>query len=127
MAHGSIKACIMALATFSVLACCTQEAPRNSAPSPEAAVPQAVTEQRLQTGAVLFKQFCSNCHPDGGNVSDPDRTLHDSALRAHHITTPDDIIRIMRNPISRMITFDTSTISDKEAHIIAGYVLTTFK
>ena len=116
----------MAITAISVLGC-TQETTRNTARPPGAAPPQAVTEQQMQTGAALFKQFCSNCHPDGGNVSDADRTLHGSALRAHHITTPDDIIRIMRNPISRMITFDTTAIPDRDARIIADYVLKTFK
>lgn len=76
---------------------------------------------------MLFKQFCANCHPDGGNVSDLARSLYGSSLRKHHIHTPEDIVRIMRNPLSRMIRFDVTMISDADAHVIADYVLKTFK
>jgi cytochrome c6 len=81
----------------------------------------------LQSGGVLFKQFCSSCHPDGGNVSDPDRSLHSSALRKNRINTPEDIVKIMRNPISRMIRFDEKTLSNKDARSIAEYVLDAFR
>ena len=105
-----------------VLAGCKQEASRKT-PS----LPMLPAPQNLARGEMLFKQNCSPCHPDGGNVSDPGRTLHGSDLRANHITRPGDIVRIMRNPISRMIRFDTAAISDQDALAIAGYVLTTFR
>jgi cytochrome c6 len=77
-------------------------------------------------GGALFKQYCSGCHPDGGNVNDPKMNLHRSAMRANHITTPEDVVRVMRNPISRMIRFDAAALPDREAHAIAEYVLKTF-
>jgi cytochrome c6 len=85
------------------------------------------TSGETRSGEALFKQYCSSCHPNGGNVSDPERTLFASALKRNHITSADDIIRIVRRPISRMIRFDESTLSDKDARIIAEYVLTSFK
>jgi cytochrome c6 len=48
-------------------------------------------------------------------------------LKKNNITTPDDIVRIMRKPLSRMIRFDASTLSDKDARAIAEYVLKTFR
>jgi len=78
-------------------------------------------------GAALFKQYCASCHPDGGNVSDPKRTLHGSVLRSNRITTPEDVVKIMRNPLSRMIRFDPTTLSDRDARAIAEYILATFK
>jgi cytochrome c6 len=48
-------------------------------------------------------------------------------LKKNHIASADDIIRIMRNPISRMIRFDVSTLSDRDARAIAEYILTTFR
>ncbi len=93
-------------------------------PSPVSSKPAA---DGAGSGAALFKQYCSTCHPDGGNVSDPERTLHGAALKRNHITTSDDIVRIMRNPISRMIRFDPATISDQDARAIAEYILATFK
>lgn len=118
----------MAVAVIFLLCGCSKEAPRETdelrtVPTRQAALnPQ----QPAQTGEALFRQFCHNCHPDGGNVSDSKRTLHGSALRKNHITKPEDIVRIMRNPQSRMIRFDAETISDKDARTIAEYVLNTF-
>jgi cytochrome c6 len=81
----------------------------------------------VQSGEELFKQYCFSCHPNGDNVSDPRLSLHGSALKNHHIAKPEDIVRIMRNPASRMIRFDESTLSDKDARVIAEYILATFK
>lgn len=103
------------------LAGCRQEEPR------KASLTALPAPQSLEKGEALFTQYCSPCHPDGGNVSDPGRTLHGSDLRAHHIAKPEDIVAIMRNPISRMIRFDRTTVSDQDAMTIAAYVLTAFK
>jgi len=89
---------------------------------PASEPPQATA----RSGEELFKQYCANCHPDGGNVSDPEKNLRRATLKAAHITRPEDIIRVMRRPESRMITFDQSTISDRDARAIAEYVLKAF-
>lgn len=122
-------ACFIAAAATCFLGGCSKEAPPKTETPRTAPMRQAVTDPQgqLQSGEALFRQFCHNCHPDGGNVSDPERTLHGSALRKNHITTPEDIVRIMRNPRSRMIRFDAETIPDKDARTIAEYVLTTFR
>jgi cytochrome c6 len=78
-------------------------------------------------GEALFRQYCASCHPDGGNVSDPERTLYGSVLKKKQITTPDHVVRVMRRPLSRMIRFDAATLPDREARAIAEYVLKTFK
>ena len=122
MGNVTSRAWLAVAVAMSVLAGCSQEAPRKAEPPPALPAPRS-----LRTGEALFKQYCSPCHPDGGNVSDPQRTLHGSDLRANHITRPEDIVRIMRNPISRMIRFDTTTISDQDAMTIAEYVLTAFR
>jgi cytochrome c6 len=101
---------------------CSNEAPQNADRPPAAPL-----QQQLRRGEELFKQYCAPCHPDGGNVSDPERTLRGAALRSHHITKPRDIVHIMRTPISRMISFDAATLSDKDATAIADYVIYTFK
>ncbi|MFA7404687.1 MAG: c-type cytochrome, partial [Pelobacteraceae bacterium] len=122
--------CSTLFVSICFLAGCSKEAPQKADVSvPAPASPQAASSLpgAGQTGEVLFKQFCSSCHPDGGNVSDPARTLHGDALRKNSITTADDIVRIMRNPGARMIRFDAATVSDRDAHIIADYVLKTFK
>ena len=108
------------------LAGCTKEAQQKTETAKHASDDQ---DRKVtgQSGEVLFKQYCSSCHPDGGNVSDSRRPLYGSALRRNHITTPEDIVRIMRKPLSRMIRFDVATLSDKDAAAIAEYILTTFK
>jgi len=104
-----------------MIACTTSEQP--TAPSTQ------TEEQVMQTseaGKNLFKQHCAACHPDGGNVIKPDKTLHKEALAAHNIKTPEDIIGKMRNPGPGMSMFDKATIPDNEAEEIAEYILKTF-
>lgn len=113
----------LAMAATVVWGCDRQPTGQPEAPAPPQPV---VTASELQAGAALFRQYCSPCHPDGGNVSNPERTLHASALRAHHIDRPEDIVKIMRHPISRMIRFDETTVSDRDARAIAVYILNTF-
>ena len=129
MSRTTTGACYSAALFFCLLCGCSNEAPRKTEAPRSIPLLQAAstTQGQTQTGEELFRQFCHNCHPDGGNVSDPKRSLHGSALRKNHITTPQDIVRIMRNPQSRMIRFDAATVSDREARLIAEYVLTTFR
>ncbi len=120
------RVCSMAAAAaICLLGGCSKEAPRKTEAPRAASVPPEASS--TQSGEELFRRFCHNCHPDGGNVSDPERSLHGSVLRKNHITKPDDIVRIMRNPLSRMLRFDAGTISDKDARTIAEYVLNSFR
>ena len=119
------KLCLLLLVATGAVAGCRKveqqkvtAAPAASAPDPRETVPD---------GEALFRQYCAACHPNGGNVSDPERSLYGSVLRRKHITMPEDIVRIMRKPLSRMIRFDASTLSDKDARTIAEYVLMAFK
>lgn len=77
-------------------------------------------------GEALFKQHCAVCHPDGGNVINPKKTLHKKDMSANKIKTAKDIIRIMRNPGPGMLKFDEATIPNDEARKIAEYVLKTY-
>ncbi|MDR3580812.1 MAG: c-type cytochrome [Oryzomonas sp.] len=121
MFRSTLRACAVVTVVVPLLGGCGNDAPQNGGRSP------APLQRQLGRGEELFKQYCAACHPDGGNVSDPERSLHGSALRSHHITRARDIVRIMRTPISRMIGFDAATLSDKDATAIADYVLYTFK
>jgi cytochrome c6 len=80
-----------------------------------------------EKGEALFKQYCAACHPDGGNIVNPQMTLHLKDREAHHITTPAAIIDKMRNPGPGMIRFDEKTIPDKDAGEIAEYILKNIK
>lgn len=77
-------------------------------------------------GKALFQQHCAACHPDGGNIINPDFPLHKEKLKEHNITKAGDIIEKMRNPGPGMTKFDKATISDKDAEDIADYILKTF-
>jgi len=83
--------------------------------------------EKGKTGEELFKQHCAVCHPDGGNIIDPEDTLRGNVLKAHKITKPSDIVKKMRKPGPGMTKFDKKTIPDKDALKIAEYVLKTFK
>jgi cytochrome c6 len=87
-------------------------------------------------GESLFKKNCAVCHPDGGNILNPKKTLHKKDREANGIKTAADIIKKMRNPgpvpthpqdWAGMKMFDKDKISDEDALRIADYILTTFQ
>ncbi|MDA8098146.1 MAG: c-type cytochrome [Nitrospiraceae bacterium] len=80
-----------------------------------------------KSGEAMFKQFCAVCHPDGGNIVNPAKTLHKKDRDANNVKTAADIMNKMRNPGPGMTKFDTKTLPDKEAKEIAEFVLKTFK
>ena len=108
---------------------CSKETPQKTeAPPAVPAPPQpAVHSEQAKTGEALFKQHCAVCHPNGGNIVEPEHTLHNKDLAAHKISKPEDIVKIMRNPGQGMNKFDKATIPDKDAMAIAEYVLNTLK
>lgn len=79
------------------------------------------------SGEKLFQQHCVACHAKGGNIINPKKTLHAKDLKANKITTPEDIVEVMRNPGPGMPVFDEKTIPDAQAKAIGQYILTTFK
>jgi cytochrome c6 len=78
-------------------------------------------------GKKEFEEHCAVCHPDGGNVVNPKKTLKKGDLEANKVMNAKDIIGKMRKPGPGMTAFDTKTISDKEAKAIADYILKNFK
>lgn len=116
--RGGGKVILRALAflvTAALLSACTD--------TPRSAPPPVATER----GGQLFKERCAPCHPNGGNVLTPGKTLHAGVLADHGITTPDDVVKKMRNPGPGMARFDETTIPDADARLIAAYVLATFR
>jgi cytochrome c6 len=83
----------------------------------------AKEEAKADAGETLFKQHCAVCHPDGGNIINPKKTLHKKDREANGVKKAEDIVGKMRNPGPGMTKFDKKTISDKEAKEIAEYVL----
>jgi cytochrome c6 len=78
-------------------------------------------------GENLFDQHCAACHPGGGNIINPQKTLHSGDLTTNKITKPEDIVAIMRNPGPGMPKFDSEKIPDKFAEQLAEYILKAFK
>ncbi|MCL5024251.1 MAG: c-type cytochrome [Nitrospirae bacterium] len=87
----------------------------------------ATAKENEKEGQALFQQNCSPCHPNGGNVINPEFTLHKKDRDRHGVKTAKDIIGKMRNPGPGMTKFDEKTISDKQAKEIAEYIIKTFK
>jgi len=89
-----------------------------------------------QTGEALFRQNCSTCHPDGGNIFKKSKTLSGNDRETNGIMTADDIVKKRRNPgaldLSHpnqwcgMKVFDETKLSDTDLRKIAEYILKTF-
>lgn len=79
------------------------------------------------SGEALFKQHCVACHPDGGNIVNPKRTLHKKDMDLHGLKSREDVVRYLRKPGPGMPVFDGKIIADKDARAIADYVLKTYK
>jgi len=86
-----------------------------------------IAEAQENIGENLFNEHCVVCHPGGGNIINPKKTLHSSDLKANNVTKPEDIIAIMRNPEIGMSKFDNEKIPDNFAKKLAEYILKTFK
>ena len=79
------------------------------------------------SGKQGFEKNCAVCHKDGGNMVNPSKTLSKKDREANGVKSAKDIIAKMRKPGPGMTAFDTKTISDKEAKMIAVYIMNTFK
>ena len=86
-----------------------------------------VAKEKATSGEELFKTHCAVCHPDGGNIVNPKKSLHKKDREANNIRKPEDIVKSMRNPGPGMTPFDKATIPDEDANKIADYILKTFK
>ncbi len=83
-------------------------------------------EAAEKTGEQLFNEHCSVCHPDGGNIINPKKTLLKKDLEANKIKTAKEVIGTMRKPGPGMTAFDKKSVSDKDARKIADYLLKKF-
>lgn len=79
------------------------------------------------SGEAEFNEHCALCHPAGGNIVNPKKTLLKKDRDANNVKTEADIIKTMRKPGPGMTAFDEKTISAKDAQEIAKYILKTFK
>jgi len=78
-------------------------------------------------GEDIFKAKCISCHPDGGNIMKKEKTLHKKVLEANKLKTAGDLVKYMRAPGPGMPKFDKKSLPNKDAKLLAEYILTTFK
>jgi cytochrome c6 len=82
---------------------------------------------KAMPGEKLYAQHCAVCHPQGGNIVNPKKTLGKNALAANNIKTEADISKLLRNGAPGMPKFDENAISKKDAQEIARYILKRFE
>lgn len=85
------------------------------------------TVRAERSGEDLFKEHCSTCHPDGGNIINPGKTLRKDHRDAHRIISKTDIVEKMRHPGKGMTSWSAATLPDSEAETIADYIIKTFR
>ncbi len=92
--------------------------------------------QQQSPGESLFNEHCNTCHPNGGNILNPQRSLYPIDLEANNIRTSEDIVNKVRNigPASvhpqswlNMRKFDETALSHKDVLKIAEHILKTFR
>lgn len=83
--------------------------------------------KKESSGEALFKARCAACHPDGGNIINPKKTLKKKDLAANKLTGVKELVAYMRKPGPGMNAFDEKSLPDKDAKAIATYLLKTFK
>lgn len=79
------------------------------------------------SGEKLFAQHCAVCHPQGGNIINPQKTLKKNDLEARNIKSEEELVAFFRAGASGMPKFDETAIPNNEAREIARYILKTFK
>ncbi len=79
------------------------------------------------SGEKLFARHCAVCHPQGGNIINPKKTLKKSDLEARNLKTVDDIVAFLRAGAPGMPKFAETALANAEAREIASYILQAFK
>ncbi len=88
---------------------------------------QTAAVAKMSPGQEAFERHCFVCHPKGGNVITPAKTLHNKDLEKNNVLEAADIVNKMRNPGPGMTKFDEAIIPDTTAQAIAEYILRTFR
>ncbi len=78
-------------------------------------------------GKAEFEEHCAVCHPAGGNIVNPAKTLKKADLEKNGVKSWQDIVAKMRTPGPGMNKFEEKDVPEPEAKAIAEYILATFK
>ena len=90
-------------------------------------LPKITVQLKEGDGKGKTEAYCGICHPNGGTIINPAKTLHGKTLEANGVKKAEDIIARMRHPGPGMSPFDEKTVPDQKARAIAEYILKTFK
>ena len=71
------------------------------------------------SGEVLLKENCAVCHPNGGNIVNPNKPLKG----AQTLNTFETFLSWIRKPVQPMPPFPSSKISDQQAKELYDYLL----
>lgn len=86
----------------------------------------AINDGRID-GKAEFEARCSGCHPDGGNIINPSKSLMKMNREANGVKGVKAIVRKIRKPGPGMKQYDKKELSDAKAKAIAEHILKTFK
>jgi cytochrome c6 len=81
------------------------------------------------SGAILFRDNCYRCHPDGGNIINPSKTLHQNSLAANNLQSENALLQYLINPgpgMPRLIHRENG-LSEPDAKKIIQHIMKTFK
>jgi len=89
---------------------------------------KAQEEPAVASGRRLFEKHCAVCHPNGGNVVNPNKTLRKKHLADNGLSIPDALVSYMQNPGTGMpkLVHEDREITNKQAKSIAAYIIETF-
>ena len=89
---------------------------------------KAQEEPAVASGRRLFEKHCAVCHPNGGNVVNPNKTLSKKHLADNGLSIPDALVSYMQNPGTGMpkLVHENREITVEQARSIAAYILTAF-
>ncbi len=79
------------------------------------------------SGEKLFARHCAVCHPQGGNIINPKKTLKKADLEARNIKSEEELVAFFRTGAPGMPKFDETAIPNNDARELARYILKTFK
>jgi hypothetical protein len=72
----------------------------------------------MSAGADIFNAHCRSCHPNGGNIINPDKPVKGS----QKLKDLETFSTFLCNPTSPMPSFSQKTISDKQARELYIYI-----
>ena len=78
---------------------------------------------KSKIGEEEFKENCSSCHPNGGNVIEPEDTIKGSP-RLRDFET---FLSWIRKPVQPMPTFSASQISEEQAKQLYDFIVEASK